>query len=183
MKQQDFPRNNSADNSGEGKCPLLSEETPAALLDFAAGRLDGICAEQLARHSAHCEACADFIAGQAAAWSALDEWEIEPVSSAFNRRFWARAAELDRIPWYLRLADAVRFGGWKPAIPVAAAVLVIAAGFLMDHRDAVRTTRTGAGNGVSVIEVDQVERSLDDIQLLKQFDTTVTDAATSSTRM
>jgi hypothetical protein len=179
MKRQDIPEK----NSGEAKCPLLSEETTAVLLDFAAGRFDRARAERIARHAAHCEACVDFIAGQAAVWSALDEWELAPVSPSFNRRFWSRVAESARAPWYVRLADSLRSGGWKLAIPVAAAVLVIAAGFLMDHRNAVPATESGLKNGVSVIEVDQMERSLDDLQLLKQFDTTVTDANASSTRM
>jgi len=179
MKRQDIPEK----NSGEAECPLLSEETKAMLLDFAAGRLHRTRAERIARHAAHCEACVDFIAGQATVWSALDEWELAPVSSSFNRRFWSRMAESDRAPWYVRLADSLRFGGWKPAIPVAVAVLLIAAGFLMDHRNVVPATQRGSGTGVSVIEVDQMERSLDDLQLLKQFDTTVTDATASSTRM
>jgi hypothetical protein len=116
-------------------------------------------------------------------WSALDEWEMAPVSPSFSRRFWSRVAERERASWYARLADALRFGGWKPAMTVAAAVLVVTVGFLMDHRDAVPTPRTGSVSGVSVIEVDQMERSLDDLQLLKQFDTTVSDAGSSSTRM
>jgi hypothetical protein len=179
MKQQDFPEK----SVGEGKCPLLSEETTAMLMDFTAGRLDRVCAERLSRHAARCEACADFIAGQAAVWSTLDEWEMAPVSPAFNRRFWNRVADSDRVPWYARLADSLRFGGWKPAIPIAVTVFVVAAGFLMDHRDAGSARPTVPASRVSVIEVDQMERSLDDLQLLKQFDTTVTDAAGSSTRM
>ena len=178
MKQQNFPDK----NSGEGDCPLVREETTALLLNFAAGRLDGTRAGRVSRHALHCDACTEFIAGQTAVWSALEEWEMAPVSPSFNRRFWNRVAELDRAPWYTRFADALRFG-WKPAIPVAAVVLVVAAGFLMDHRDITPARRSASGNSVSIMEVDQMERSLDDLQLLKQLDTTVTDTASTRTRM
>jgi hypothetical protein len=48
----------------------------------------------------------------------------------------------------------------------------------MDHSGAVTQT-----HDVSITEVDQVEKTLDDVQLLKQFDSTVTETGASKTAM
>ena len=92
-------------------------------------------------------------------------WEPAPVSLDFNRRLWQRIDAAASAPWYKGLAEALRFANWKPVIPLTAAALVMAAGFLLDH------PRNGnQAQGVSVTEADQVEQTLDDIQLLRQFD-------------
>jgi anti-sigma factor RsiW len=163
-------------------CPLLAGETQEVLLDYAAGRLDRGRSASLEKHAESCPACAAWLAGQAALWSALDEWTPEPVSLDFNRQVWRRIEAAAAAPWYTRVADMFRFGGWKPAIPLAAAMLVVAAGFLLDHQGtgpAVPAGGAGASGGSSLMEVDQVERSLDDIQLLKQFDTSGGESAPS----
>lgn len=163
-------------------CPLLSEDTMYVLLDYSAGRLDQVRTASLTRHAASCEACAAFLGEQASLWQTLDEWEPQPVSMDFNRRLWARIDGLRTQPWSRRFSAAVRFGAWKPAIPLAAAVLVVAAGFVMDHRGGAPASPAAvAGSGVSVIEVDQVEKTLDDIQLLKQLDTAGTDTSAART--
>ena len=69
-------------------------------------------------------------------------------------------------PWYTRFAESLRRGAWKRAFPVAAAVVVIDAGFVLDHKSV--TPRSTAR--VSIHEADQVEKTLDDIQLLRQLD-------------
>ena len=162
----------------EMKCPLSREETADVLLDYSAGRLDNARAGRLERHMQACEACAAFGVQQGALWSALDEWEPEPVSMDFNRRLWQKIDLLDAAPWYRRLADSLRLGGWKPAIPLVAAVVLVATAFVMDHSGNVAQT-----HDVSITEVDQVEKTLDDVQLLKQFDSTVTETGASKTAM
>jgi hypothetical protein len=135
-------------------CPLQTGETDL-LLDYAAGRLP---AQEIAQHMAHCLACTQFLTEQAAVWKALDEWEPAPVSMDFNRRLWQRIDAAAAIPWYKN------FGAiWKPAIPLTAAMVVIAAGFLLDHPGARQP-------GVTLQEANQVEQTLDDIQLLDQLD-------------
>jgi len=162
----------------EMKCPLSREDTADVLLDYSARRLDKARAARLERHMESCEACAAFSVQQGALWSALDEWEPEPVSMDFNRRMWQNIDLLAAEPWYRRLADSLRFGAWKPAIPLAAAVLLVATAFVMDHSGTVAQT-----HDVSITEVDQVEKTLDDVQLLKQFDSTVTETGASKTAM
>jgi hypothetical protein len=160
-------------------CPLLSEETTDVLLDYSAGRLEQAKAVKLEKHMVECESCAAFRAGQADVWAALDAWEPQPVSLNFNRHLRRKLDEAAAAPWHRKLMDALRFGAWKPAFPLAAAAVVIAAGFMFDHQSTVPdTSSVSATSGVSITEVDQIENTLDDIQLLRQFD-----AAASSLRM
>jgi anti-sigma factor RsiW len=162
----------------EMKCPLSHADTADVLLDYSAGRLDKARASLLTRHMETCDACAAFGAQQAALWSALEEWEPEPVSMDFNRRMWQKIDLLEATPWYRRVADSLRLGTWKPGFALAAAVVLVATAFVMDHGDNVAVSP-----GVSITEVDQVEKTLDDVQLLKQFDSTVTETAASKTAM
>jgi anti-sigma factor RsiW len=141
------------------------------LLDYTAGRLDAARSAKVEKHVRRCESCATFRMGQAEVWAALDGWDAPPVSSSFDRRVWQKIGEAAAAPWHRRLADALRFPAWKPAVPLAATMLVIAAGFVFDHRAPRATQPRGAEvQGVSITEVDQVEKALDDIQLLRQFD-------------
>ncbi len=150
-------------------CPLQTDETDL-LLDYSAGRLSrpGMDATRMAalvQHMETCHDCASFLMEQKAVWDALDLWEPSPVSVDFNRRLWQRIDAAAAAPWYISLAEWFRLDNWKPMIPLTAAVLMIAAGFLLDHPGA-----RNPGAGVSVREADQVEQTLDDIQLLHQLD-------------
>lgn len=162
-------------------CPLKTHETDL-LLDDAAGTLArrGLDAATMAELQAHMESCPDcvsFRAGQKSVWSALDLWEPGPVSQDFNRRLWQRIDAAAAAPWYMRLAESLRMTSWKAMIPLTAAVLVIAGGFLLDHPAAKNRTPD-----VTIIEADQVEQTLDDIQLLRQLDVVSTQSS-GQTRM
>lgn len=151
-------------------CPLRREETNYLLLDYSAGRLDAARAAAVGRHVESCAECGVFVAEQMAVWDALDQWEPPLVSMDFNRRLWQRIEGAAERPWYRSLADALRAASWKPVFPMAAAVLVIAGGFLLDHRNERAVAPVAATPGVSIIEADQLEQTLDDIQLLRQLD-------------
>lgn len=163
-------------------CPLLSEHTADVLLDYSAGQLDAMLTAELETHMLSCARCAAFKTEQADVWAALDLWEPAPVSMSFNRRLWQKIEEAASDSWYRKLADAMRFGAWKPVFPLAAAVFVVAAGFVFDHQGPVTTTPNTVSNaGVSMTEVDQVEKTLDDLQLLRQFDAVSAGVATNPT--
>ena len=144
--------------------PCKLDET---LLDYTAGRLSPDKTATLDLHMQTCPDCAALRLEQTAVWDALDAWEPAPVSVDFNRRLWQRIDAAEAAPWYQRLGDSFRFGNWKPAFALTAAMIVIAAGFVLDH-PAERAT-TGA-EGVSTTEAEQVEQTLEDLQLLHQFD-------------
>jgi hypothetical protein len=115
---------------------------------------------EVARHVAGCAQCAAFRMDHEALWNLLDEWQPAPVSVDFNRRFWQQAETVRAGAWR-RVLDAMRTV-WAPAIPLAAMALLIGAAFLYDHPVAPPVSHSK--------DVEQVERTLDDIQLLGQFD-------------
>jgi hypothetical protein len=159
-------------------CPLQTEQSDI-LLDYSAGRLDALKTAALVEHMDNCTACATFRLEQSAVWHALDLWEPAPVSLDFNRRLWQKIDAANAMaPWFQSLRDSLRFANWKPVMPLTAAILVIAAGFLLDHPAARR-----AAAGVSVNEADQVEQALDDLQLLHQLDAVASPAAGTSKQM
>lgn len=145
-------------------CPLETQETDL-LLDYSAGRLKAPLRASLAQHMDNCAACAAFRNEQAAVWDALDLWEPGPVSMDFNRNLWRRIDAATAAPWYRKLAATLQLANWKPVLPLTAAVALIAAGFLLDHPGARK-----APAGVTLNEAEQVEQTLDDIQLLHQLD-------------
>ena len=159
-------------------CPLKRVETTDLLLEYSARRLDAVKAAALERHVEVCGECSAFLAAQTAVWDALDEWEPPPVSMDFNRRLWQRIDRAAELPWYRGLFKALGAANWKPVFPMAAAVLVIAGAFLLDHRGEMPVTPTP---GVSIIEADQLEQTLDDIQLLRQLDSVTAPSGTSKT--
>jgi hypothetical protein len=166
-------------------CPLKSESTIDVLLDRAAGKLDRVRSARLEQHMLTCADCAAFLAGQTELWQALDAWEPEPVRMDFSRRLWQRI-ELDAVaPWYRKVADAFRLGVWKPALPLAAAVVLVATAFVMDHPGTVGVTPSAnvVSAGISAIDADQVEKTLDDLQLLRQLDASASEPAGSKTAM
>jgi anti-sigma factor RsiW len=152
-------------------CPSRTQENLGILLDYVAGRLDSVNAASLEAHMATCPECAEFGHRQTMVWDALDAWEPAPVSLDFNRRLWQRIDAMESAPWYRRFADFMRLTSWKPAIPLTVAALVIAAGFLFDH-PARNTAPSAPTAAMQQTEVDQVQQTLDDIQLLHQFDAT-----------
>ncbi len=92
----------------------------------------------------------------------LDEFEAPPVSLDFNRRLW-RAIETSPCPSVFQLVRT-----WlKPAIPLGVLAALLIAGFAFDHR-----SPTPSAPGVTASEADRMERTLDDIQLLGQFEKT-----------
>ncbi len=151
-------------------CPLKRVETTDLLLEYSARRLDASRAAALERHVEGCADCSAFLAQQTAVWDALDAWEPPPVSIDFNRRLWQRIDRVAELPWYRGLLSGLRAANWKPVFPMAVAVLVIAGGFLLDHQGERAVTPNAETPGVSIIEADQLEQTLDDIQLLRQLD-------------
>jgi hypothetical protein len=164
-------------------CPLKTKETTHVLLDYTARRLDAPRAVLLEQHMDGCPECALYRLEQAAVWDALDTWEAPPVAMDFNRRLWQRIDAAAVEPWYKTLAASLRFADWKPVLPLTAAILVVAAGFLLDHSGDRAVMPGNAVSGVSVREADQVEQMLDDIQLLHQFDSAVLPATSNPKSM
>ena len=147
-------------------CPIRTQENTDWLLDYSAGRLDREHAAHVARHVETCQECARFVEGQQRVWNALSQWEVDPVSAGFDRRLY-RAIDVQPASWKDRLFRPLR-PLWRPIIPLAAACLLIAVGVVLHVPQA--TIRPAAS--AEKIEAEQVERTLDDMQMLRELEMT-----------
>ena len=107
----------------------------------------------------------------------MDSYEAEAISADFDRKLYARIEEMDRVPAWERFWAPVREylkgqPAWKPVLSVAAASAVL---FL------VIAVRTGVEQPaveptaiiIDVRDVEQAERALEDLEMLRQFDASV----------
>jgi len=156
-------------------CPIRNEETAELLLAYTARRLDPAKTAILESHMDLCPDCAEFRVRQELVWQALDAWEAPAVTPDFNRRLYQRIESEAAAPWYVRLFT-THWATWKPAIPLAAAAVLVIAGFVFDHPTQSSSSSTAPMIRVSVTEAEQVENTLDDLQLLRQLDSTAASA-------
>ena len=146
-------------------CPM-EQRNSELLVGYAAGELDPETARALERHLETCAVCHALAAGQVAVWEALDTWETPPVSPDFDRRFYHRVREEVRFSWWERL--------WRPFRPIpvfhalplaAAACMLLIGGLILQHPGKIGPVEPRR----ETVRVDQVERTLDDLELLRQF--------------
>ena len=143
--------------------------TEDVLLDYISGSLEPAKAAMFERHADQCAHCAALRTAQAAVWRSMDEWKPAPVSEGFNRELWRRIdAEPEASAWMFR------FSFWKQLAPLAVAMALVVTAFVFDHstRQPLKPASASAVI-VTVSEADQIERALDDIQLLEAADTSV----------
>jgi len=151
------------------------------LLDYTAGRLNRTQAALFDAHADQCPHCAAVRMSQAAIWQSLDEWKPAPVSEGFNRELWRRIdADARKSSWTHELAAALQFSFWKRLAPLAVAMALIVTGYMFDHAGK-QSDRLQPGIPASIIvtasEADQLDRALDDIQLLDAVDAATAAAA------
>lgn len=153
------------------KCPIETQENAELLLSYSARRLNEESTAILDAHMQMCPACREFRDGQRALWEALDQWEARPVSPDFDRRLYRRIEEQEQLGWWARLFGPSRPVFLRPALPLAAAAcLVLVAGFIIDDPARLVSPRV---DSPQVREVEQLERTLDDLDMLRQFNLTL----------
>ena len=153
------------------RCPIETQENAELLLSYSARRLNAESTAILDAHMQICPACREFRDGQRALWEALDQWEARPVSPDFDRRLYRRIEEQEQLGWWARLFGPSRPVFLRPALPLAAAAcLVLVAGFIID--DPARPVAPSS-DSPQVREVEQLERTLDDLDMLRQFNLTL----------
>lgn len=149
------------------KCPMENPESMELLLDYHAQRLNPTMAAALQHHLEECQACREVSAGQREVWAALDDWEPVAISADFDRRLYERLEREERKPWWRRIWNPSSQGFWRPALPLgAAACLLLLATSLL--RSPVPLPAHG-DSMVQVRDVEQVERTLDDLQMLQEL--------------
>jgi len=148
-------------------CPIANRN-PGMLVAYAAGELDPGTAGALKRHLDGCAACRSMAADQTAVWKALDAFEAPAVSPDFDRRLYRRIDEGLRRWWWERLTRPFRPTPLRQVLPLTAtAGLLLMAGLLLQHPGQIAPV---AQRG-QIVRADQVESTLDDLDLLRQFGT------------
>jgi hypothetical protein len=151
------------------RCPIQTGETPEVLLDYCTRKLNPSSAALLERHLQLCPECRKFAESQSVVWQALDAWEAEPVSMDFDRKLYERIEEDRGRSWWERFSLSQPFG-WRPAMPVAAVCIALFAVMLLKSpTPAPRTHSAEIGTKSEFLEAEQVERTLEDLEMLRQL--------------
>jgi anti-sigma-K factor RskA len=148
-------------------CPIKTHENTDWLLDYSAGKLNAERSALVERHVETCLDCARLVEGQRVVWSALGQWEPQDVSADFNRRLYQRIDQVKPATWLDRLIRPLQ-PLWRPVVPLAAACLLIVAGVAL-HAPEAAVHRDNAQARIETIEPEQVERTLDDMQMLREL--------------
>ncbi len=149
-------------------CPLDIPENAQALLDYGARKLDAESTATLERHMEICPACREFAAAQRVMWSALDTWEAAPVSQDFDRRLYQRIER--EVSWWDLLVRPFRPLMVRRGLPVAAAAcLLVTAGILIDRPAGSPPTPKKDMAQVESVQPEQVEQTLDAMEMLSEF--------------
>jgi len=145
-------------------CPLEKGNGAELVLAYGARTLAPDQAAAFERHMLSCGACHELAAAQQHVWSALDAWTPEPISPNFDEKLYQRILQEERSSWWQRLFRA----NWslRPAMPVAAACGVLLAAFLLRSPQPIPAPQSSSQPKVGI---EQVERALDDIDMLKQI--------------
>jgi anti-sigma factor RsiW len=149
------------------ECPQKASDGAELIVAYAAGTLDSGDEAAFEHHLESCANCREMAAAQRAVWSALDALPPLPVSSNFDARLYQRIAEEQQSGWWQRgwLQRLFRDGWtWRPAMPVAAACAVLVVAFLVKNSGSSTTPQQAQPQ----LQIEQVERALDDMDMLKQ---------------
>jgi anti-sigma factor RsiW len=152
------------------------ENREEQLLDYVSGSLNTQQAALFEKHLETCAACSEFVTGQKSVWEALDLFEPAPVSSAFDRQLYER---ISRTSWWDRLVASVSLPFRAPAflrqgLPLMAAAAVLTTAVIVWERPSSAPAPRPAELSAEVqsdqtLQPDQVQRALDDMEMLREF--------------
>ncbi len=148
------------------ECPQKSGHGSALFLSYTAGTLEPAKQIELERHLPICEACRKTAADQKAVWDDLDAWRPAAISEDFNARLYRRISEEDAAPAWRKLLRLPWGSLVRPAVPIAAACAALAVAFLV--KDPLMR-HNSPSTLPQKISIEQVERALDDMDMLKQL--------------
>jgi hypothetical protein len=151
-------------------CPIKTKENTEWLLDYSAGRLNRERTALVERHLETCQDCARVVDAQGVVWNALSHWEPPELSADFDRSLYRQIEQAKPASWLDRLFSPLQ-SLWRPVVPLAAACLLIVAGVALHTPEAALIPGHSQAR-VESIEPEQVERTLDDIQMLRELEPT-----------
>ena len=161
-------------------CPLESRGGEASLVEFVAGKVRGPAGALLRAHVDNCRPCGEYVAEQRTIWRLLDDWEPEFESFGFDNSFASRLAKLSADPWLIRTGRFAVARLLKPAFTVTAVTALLAVSIYVRNPFAglpavaishpVQHTTKTVSRVISRLEAEQMDRTIDDLQLLHQLD-------------
>jgi hypothetical protein len=160
--------NESERDQDSFRCPLQEGGEAGIFLSWIDGTLDTLESAALERHAAQCPSCRSLLDGQKAVWSALDVWEPEEVSPGFNRRLYSAIESEQAQPWWKRALGFALPRPVRPAIPVAASCLLLI-GVVLFRAPQTSEVEQKQAAIIERVDVEQVDRSLDDLNLLREL--------------
>jgi hypothetical protein len=163
-------------------CPLETRDNVQQLVDYCSRKLDLQTSAILERHIAICPACSEFAARQQAVWDALDAWDTGPVSADFDRRLYARIDS--DVPWWHAFLRPLTLR-WNVVASAAGVFVLLGAGLLLNRPTAVTPTQQPEAAQVqpATVQPEQVERALDAMDMLAEFDSHVKSPAGRNAKM
>ena len=149
------------------ECPSESRHGAELWIGYVAGTLVPEVELGLRLHLEACQSCREAVKAQEAVWSALDHWTPVSVSPSFDEALFRRIANEEQAPRWRRLLQA-RWS-WRPVMPLAAfcAALIVAFFLRTPPAEAPSMSRSAPA-----AQIEQVERVLDDMDMLKQMSAT-----------
>lgn len=142
------------------QCPIQTTDNADILLQYCARKLSVETTAAFERHMQNCEACSKFASSQRFVWSALDTWEAMPPSEDFDRKLYARIEESEQSAWWKQFS-------WRPAF--AAACVTVVAAVLLYSPGTAPVVLLQENSRIETLEPEQVERTLEDLEMLKQL--------------
>jgi len=158
-------------------CPWASRSGEARLLAFVAGRVRGPDGIRLRAHLEDCHRCSEYVAKQKAIWGILDEWEPEFTRPDFTSDVVVRVNNLPPENWFVQSGRFIMARMFRPACTVATISALLAISLYIRNPFVTSTQApfaprvvAAAPQGISPVEAEQMDRALDDLQLLHQLD-------------
>ena len=164
-------------------CPMGSQENAELLLAYCARTLDPETTVTIERHLAVCPACREFQSQQRAVWDALDAWEAMPVSADFDRRLYQRIDAEAQSSWWSRIMRPLRpaFAGgglFSRGVPLAATLCLLILAGVIAQRPSNLVVPDDSGDVAESVQPADVERTLDDMDMLRTIRVTASEAGT-----
>ena len=148
-------------------CPLETPDNAQVLLDYSTRKLDAERTASLERQMEICPECREFAVGQQALWEALDTWEAAPVSPSFDRKLYERIEK--EVSFWDLLVRPFRPLMVRRGLPVAAAAcLLVMAGVLIQQPAGSPVAKQDMAQ-VESVQPEQVEQTLDAMEMLHEF--------------
>ena len=159
-------------------CPQQNSDGVELIVSYAARTLDTANEAAFERHLEVCASCREMVIAQRTVWSALDELTPLPVSSNFDAKLYQRIAEEQQYTWWQRLSRAN--WSWRPAMPAAAACAVLIVALLVKNSGPTVVPQQPAQPN---LQIEQVQRALDDMDMLKQVGEAALEKSTPQERI